>query len=170
MRLLITIFSLFLISCTSNLSTTKRATAIIYDLQKGHKLGNVDFHYNEDNIVLISVNLKMIPAGEHGFHIHENGDISNNGHNLGGHFNPLKVKHGNPQEGFKVHIGDLGNITANKNGIIKTKFTDIKLSLTGKYSIIGRSVVLHADKDNFEIQPSGHSGKKIAAGVIGIAK
>ena len=41
--------------------------------------------------------------------------------------------------------------------------------LTGRFrvgEIIGRSVVLHSDPDDFHTQPSGNAGMKIACGVI----
>jgi len=37
---------------------------------------------------------------------------------------------------------------------------------TGPTSFIGRSVVVHANADDFTTQPSGNSGARIACGVI----
>ena len=40
---------------------------------------------------------------------------------------------------------------------------------TGRFrlaDVIGRTVVIHAMPDDFATQPSGHSGEKIACGVI----
>ena len=41
--------------------------------------------------------------------------------------------------------------------------------LTGRFhvgEVIGKTVILHADPDDFHTQPSGNAGAKIACGVI----
>jgi Cu-Zn family superoxide dismutase len=41
------------------------------------------------------------------------------------------------------------------------------LSLGGDANgIVGRSVVIHADPDDYKSQPAGNSGKRVACGVI----
>jgi Cu-Zn family superoxide dismutase len=40
------------------------------------------------------------------------------------------------------------------------------LSLSGATGVVGRSVVVHADPDDYKSQPAGNSGKRIACGVI----
>ena len=48
--------------------------------------------------------------------------------------------------------------------------TDNIISFEGPQSIIGRSVIVHAQADDFKTQPTGASGARVACGVIGIAK
>ena len=56
------------------------------------------------------------------------------------------------------------------------KFTDKIIKLRGKYSIIGRSVVIHEDED--DLGKGGHKdscttglcSKRIACGIIGYSK
>jgi Cu-Zn family superoxide dismutase len=43
------------------------------------------------------------------------------------------------------------------------------LSLNGPNSIIGRSIIVHADPDDLKSQPSGNAGARVGCGVIGIA-
>jgi len=43
------------------------------------------------------------------------------------------------------------------------------LSLTGKDSIIGKSVVVHEKEDDLKTDPSGNSGARIACGAINAA-
>jgi Cu-Zn family superoxide dismutase len=73
-------------------------------------------------------------------------------------------------------VGDLGNIKANQAGKAKYSFYDSKIKLRGKCCILGRSIVVHADKDdcgtggNKESLKTGNAGKRLACGVIGYAK
>lgn len=40
------------------------------------------------------------------------------------------------------------------------------LTLSGPNGVVGRSVVIHADPDDYKSQPAGNSGKRVACGVI----
>ncbi|MEX1224470.1 MAG: superoxide dismutase family protein [Pirellulales bacterium] len=106
-----------------------------------------------------------LTPGEHGFHIHEFGDRrAADGTSAGGHYNPDGHKHGGPDDAEK-HVGDLGNVTANDDGVAK-----VDLVIHSKlHFLLGRSLVVHADKDDLESQPSGDAGPRVAVGVIGIA-
>ncbi|CAG2103640.1 unnamed protein product [Medioppia subpectinata] len=67
-------------------------------------------------------------------------------------------------------IGDLGNIVADLKGISRVNIIDQKVSLIGKYSVIGRSLVVHKFTDdlgsglNRESKTSGNSGGRLACG------
>ena len=52
------------------------------------------------------------------------------------HFNPTNQNHGAPSAKER-HVGDLGNIEADKNGVCKTSFTDHLLKLSGDFSVVG---------------------------------
>ncbi|XP_049956290.1 superoxide dismutase [Cu-Zn]-like isoform X1 [Schistocerca serialis cubense] len=59
----------------------------------------------------------------------------------GPHYNPLAKDHGGPDDADR-HIGDLGNVTADEDGVAKVCISDKLISLTGKHSIIGRTLVM----------------------------
>jgi Cu-Zn family superoxide dismutase len=40
------------------------------------------------------------------------------------------------------------------------------MQLSGPESVIGKALVVHADQDDFESQPSGNSGARIGCGEI----
>jgi Cu-Zn family superoxide dismutase len=61
----------------------------------------------------------------------------------GPHYNPLNKQHGGPFEKER-HVGDLGNLVSDPFGNSYMCFKDEVVSLFGQYSIIGRSVVVHA--------------------------
>ena len=73
-------------------------------------------------------------------------------------------------------MGDLGNLVADKEGNCYECFTDSMISLYGEYSIVGRSVVVHANEDNLgqtehpDSKTTDNSGERVACGVIGLAK
>jgi Cu-Zn family superoxide dismutase len=120
--------------------------------------------------VEITGTVEGLSPGEHGFHVHEFGDLSNLDHKEsgGGHYNPTDMPHGRPEDAQR-HVGDLGNLTANAEGTAKIAKSDRVIQLQGPHSIIGRSVVVHAKPDQFT-QPTGDAGDRVAVGVIGIAK
>ena len=74
------------------------------------------------------------------------------------------------------HVGDLGNIRPTREGKVEISFLDSLIKLRGPTSILGRSVVIHEDKDdlglglNQESKKTGNAGKRIACGVIGYSK
>lgn len=85
----------------------------------------------------------------------------------------LQKSHGNPQAQTR-HVGDLGNILADENGIAKISVDDSLISLNGETSIIGRAVVVHAGEDdlglgkNEESLKTGNAGGRVGCGIIGI--
>ena len=119
--------------------------------------------------VRITGRIEGLEPGEHGFHVHTFGDLSDRekGESAGGHFAPDGHQHGRPSDD-KRHVGDLGNIRADQNGVATIDIVDDVIALSGKNSILGRALVVHADPDQF-VQPSGGAGGRVAFGVIGIA-
>tara|TARA_B000000609_G_scaffold157152_1_gene151041 strand:+ start:1272 stop:1739 length:468 start_codon:yes stop_codon:yes gene_type:complete len=118
---------------------------------------------------------KLKPPGKHGFHIHTFGDLeSTDCMKCGGHWNPSHKNHGGRYD-IESHAGDLGNITANKDGISNFKFQTNKIQIFGNIenSIIGRSVVIHKNIDDCgkgnhdDSLTTGNSGARIDCAVIG---
>ncbi len=127
--------------------------------------GTVTFTEVEGGIRVVA-HFENVPEGPHGFHIHEYGDCSApDATSAGGHFNPEGVEHAG-REAEKRHVGDLGNITANAEGIATAEFVDDMLTFDGEHSIIGKGVILHAEADDLTTQPTGAAGARIACGVI----
>ena len=83
--------------------------------------------------------IKGLTPGLHGFHVHEFGDLSKGCESAGGHYNPDGVDHGDIAEG---HVGDLGNIEANEDGVAKFKIVARRIDLSGDRSIVGRAILM----------------------------
>jgi Cu-Zn family superoxide dismutase len=112
----------------------------------------------------------LTPNTEHGFHIHEKGDLSAPDlASAGPHFNPGNKKHGG-MHGSERHVGDLGNIRADAHGVAKVNLTMENATLQGKNAIAGRSILVHAGADDLKTDPSGNSGGRVAGGVIEMKK
>ncbi len=124
------------------------------------------------NYCLIEVKLEGLPPGKRGFHIHEKGNLLDGCKSLCAHYNPLNKNHGGLND-KDSHMGDLGNIEVNNDGKVDCKIKAKKIKLEGKYSIIGRSIVIHQKEDDLgngndeESLITGNAGKRIACGVIG---
>lgn len=130
--------------------------------------GIVSFEEGEEGCK-VSYKISGLSPGEHAIHINESADADA----LGSHFNPHKALHGGPDNDFyNRHVGDLGNIKADGTGIAEGAFADSLIKLSGKNSILGRGVVVHANPDdlgkgdNEYSQTTGNSGPVIAFGKI----
>lgn len=121
------------------------------------------------NIALVGEDL---PAGTHGFHIHETGACEQpDFESAGGHYNPTDANHGfDDPEG--PHAGDMENIEVAEDGTINTEVTADMVTMeedqeTTLYPEGGTALVIHSGADDYESQPSGDAGERIACGVIG---
>ena len=91
-----------------------------------------------------------------GFHIHEGGSCTPpDFEDAGGHFNPDSCEH-------PYHAGDLPPLFGCRGDAYLAVLTD-RFSVS---DVIGRTVVIHRDPDDFSSQPSGHAGGRIGCGVI----
>lgn len=106
---------------------------------------------------LVEAEITGLPeTGFFGVHIHEGFDCGGEDFSDSkGHFNPGGAAHPN-------HAGDLPVLLESGGRAYLKVFT-------GRFrveDVIGRTVIIHRDPDDYRSQPSGNSGTKIACGVI----
>ena len=144
---------------------------------QGEDVGTVRFTDGKLGLEIYP-HLKGLPAGPHGFHIHENPSCAAKanpqgqmtpGLAAGGHYDPGKTgKHEGPHTDGG-HLGDLQALEVKADGTASGKLRAPRLKVA---DIRGRSVMIHAGGDNYSDQPAalGGGGARIACGVIGKGK
>ncbi len=128
--------------------------------------GTVIFTLSDGHLTFVADVDGLAPQSEHGFHVHEKGDLSDPDlKSVGGHFNPGKEAHGGPGMAHH-HAGDLGNLTADEHGHAHAEGMLMNATFSGDNSILDRAVIVHSKADDLKSQPAGDSGSRIAGGVI----
>lgn len=135
----------------------------------GKSLGSINLSESDGNVTL-KVSLSGVKDGEHGFHVHENGDCGpalkdgkkEAGLAAGSHYDPKATKsHKGPGGGG--HEGDLPKLVA-ANGRIEQTVTITGITIA---DIVGRSLMVHEGGDNYSDNPENGGGKaRIACGVV----
>lgn len=158
-------------SCSNQDDSNKIAKAVcVMTPTEGNEVKGLVTFTQTDSGILIVADIEGLTVGKHGFHVHQFGDISKlDGKSAGGHFNPEGVAHAGHEDAIR-HVGDFGNIIADESGNAHYEEFDTLISFSGKHSIIGRAIIIHSGEDDLVTQPTGNAGKRVAYGVIGIAK
>ncbi|KAJ1341251.1 hypothetical protein BSLG_004186 [Batrachochytrium salamandrivorans] len=87
--------------------------------------GTVTFtQASEDASLVVKANVTGVPAGKHGWHVHQSGNTFPNCGSAGPHWNPFGVNHGGPDAKVR-HEGDFGNFLAAEDGSVAT-YTDAR--------------------------------------------
>ncbi|MEZ4334737.1 MAG: superoxide dismutase family protein [Myxococcota bacterium] len=111
-----------------------------------------------------------LSSGPHGFHVHLFGDCRGaDGKSAGTHFNFAGSSLHPPKDIDRI-TGNLGELVANENGVATIEEKLETARLQGPYSIVGRSVIVHASGNDPESPPIGAAGARVACGVIGVTE
>lgn len=135
----------------------------------GQVVGTATFT-QESAGVRVMAQVRNLPPGTHGIHVHEVGRCEGPDFtSAGAHFNPTTRQHGirNPAG---PHAGDLPNLDVESGGSGRMDALARDLTLgSGPTSVFdpdGSALVIHANADDEMTDPSGNSGGRIACGVI----
>tara|TARA_R110002124_G_scaffold53410_4_gene153220 strand:+ start:572 stop:1126 length:555 start_codon:yes stop_codon:yes gene_type:complete len=119
--------------------------------------------------LLIELDLGDLPPDSwHGFHIHETSecDAKDGFKSAGGHFSTSETSHGFLTDGGP-HAGDMPNQYVGADGTLKTQVLNTFAFLGGENdNVSGRALMIHSGPDDYQSQPSGDAGNRIACAVI----
>ena len=144
-------------------------SAVAYFPDKNSVEGYVLFN-NATEGCIVRAYFSKLPPGEHGFHIHKAGDLRGKGcKGACDHYNkgPPTIHGGPPGSNGPRHTGDLGNVS-NAPFYQLYVLKDVQVN-----ELYGRSVIIHADKDDLGLgsfedsKTTGHAGDRIACALIG---
>ena len=152
----------------------EEARATVYQLTpegNGAVIGTITFTDTAQGL-RVDESFNGLEPGEHGIHIHENGNCGSTvvdgktvlGTAAGGHYDPHQTgKHSGP--GADGHQGDLPVLIVTSDGTVQATHL-----LTGVQAsdFKGRAVIIHAGGDNYQDtpEPLGGGGGRIACGII----
>lgn len=134
-------------------------------------IGNVTISESPHGLVIAPA-LEGLPAGIHGFHVHENPSCAAKERDgkpvaalaAGGHYDPKGSKlHGTPWG--DGHLGDLPGLVVDHDG--KANYTVLAPRLKME-DVRSRSLMIHVGGDNHSDHPAplGGGGARLACGVI----
>lgn len=137
----------------------------------GPSVGQVTVSESRYGLVF-TPDLKGLPPGLHGFHVHQNpdcGPMEKDGKRVaalaaGGHYDPDKTnRHGTPWG--DGHRGDLPPLYVDMNGDATQPVLAPRLKMA---DLKGRSLMIHAGGDNHADHPAplGGGGARMACGVM----
>lgn len=147
-------------------SRVPNATAYVRGSKKYPDIRGVVQFYEYQNNVLAVAEMMGLPTskeicrkGIYAFHIHEGeaceGNVQDPFVDVKMHYNPAGCQH-------PYHAGDLPPLFENEGYALSVFLTNrFKIE-----DILGKTVIVHSDTDDFHTQPSGNAGEKIACGEI----
>ena len=152
--------------CVSSAADMASAELINID---GAIVGKVTFEQTPTG-VLMSVDVRGLPPGAHGIHLHATGSCAPDFKAATGHINPGKVVHGlrNPAG---PDNGDLPNLYAAADGTARAEFFTTRVSVAGEAAPAlldedGSAVIIHESPDDHMTQPIGGAGRRIGCGIV----
>jgi Cu-Zn family superoxide dismutase len=139
----------------------------------GAAIGTITFRDTPQGL-MVEPKLSGLPAGAHGFHIHEKancgpGPGANNqpaaGMAAAGHYDPKGTKKHRGPRATDGHLGDLPVLVVDKDGRAALPVLAPHLKTS---NLTGRSVMVHAGGDNYDDTPAplGGGGGRIACGIV----
>lgn len=162
------------IACVTQVAVAESLSVTVNQVSAqgvGASLGTISF---SDTPAGLSIQPKLtgLPAGERGFHIHENPDCGPKEKDgamvaalaAGPHYDPAHSgKHAGPHGGG--HKGDLPKLEVAADGSATKAVVVAGVAVS---DIRNRSVMIHAGGDNYSDAPAplGGGGARIACGVI----
>jgi superoxide dismutase, Cu-Zn family len=143
----------------------REATAVLVPTQGSHVTGVVRFR-DDGDVLDVTASVDGLTGREHAIHVHVYGDCSSaDATSAGPHFHFTGSSF---DERPRIITGDLGELRPDDR-LTTVHRTRVQASLQGRFSILGRSVVVHERGNDPTSPPDGDAGKRLACGVIGVS-
>jgi Cu-Zn family superoxide dismutase len=160
-------------SLVASAQTTAPSASAVMRTAAGDAVGQVTFT-QEAGRVMIHVTASGLPAGFHGFHVHNVAECdAPDFTSAGSHFDPMAM------DNAPMHSGDLPSLLVNQDGTAALQVDTDRFSVSDLLSGSGTAVIVHANPDNFANIPArytpapdattlatGDAGARIACGVV----
>lgn len=164
----LTVFSAILLAGAALAQEPATAIASFVDAD-GEANGSAELRDVSSGGVLIRIEVTGLPEDDWvAFHVHETGTCDHTtGHeSAGGHFNPGSKAHGYGAPNGP-HAGDMPNQYVPADGTLRAEVLNPAVTLAdGDTGIRGRALMIHASADDYESQPAGDAGDRLACAVI----
>ena len=151
-------------------ATTPGARADLVNAER-QPIGEVTFT-ERDGKVVVEGNLRGLPPGFHGFHVHAMGKCDPPFTSAGGHLTVGAQDH-------PTHAGDQPVVLVLANGTAEMRFATDRYKFSDLLTPEGRAVIVHANADNYGNVPTryaptidqmtkdtGDAGGRLGCGVI----
>jgi Cu-Zn family superoxide dismutase len=144
-----------------------KASAVLKD-KDGKEVGKVELTDTPSG-VLMRLSLDGVPPGDHAFHVHAVGKCEPpDFKSAGPHFNPDDTKHG-LMNAEGPHAGDMPNLHVPDSGKLTVEVLNEMVTLDAEPALRdqdGSAIVVHAVADDYQTDPAGNAGDRIACGVV----
>jgi Cu-Zn family superoxide dismutase len=145
----------------ATIKPVEQAVAVLIPTKGSKVAGTIRFVGTTDGIEVVA-DVKGLPKGKHGFHVHMMGDCSApDASSAGDHF-----KFSSADATAKV-TGNLGDLDAKADGSVTYVTRIPEATLQGTRTLLGRSVVIHQNPN--DMASSAATDQRLACGVIGVA-
>lgn len=140
------------------------ATAQVSDTA-GNELGAVTLRDTPSGMAHVILDLNGLPEGRHAIHLHETGDCSaGDFSSAGGHISGDRSHGVMAEDG--PHPGDMPNVTIGTDLTLAAEVFLPDLTVGQMMDDDGAAFVMHDGEDDYESQPSGDAGDRIACGAF----
>ena len=141
------------------------ATATIIN-EAGENIGSANLRMAPSGVMIVTASVSGLTQGWHGFHIHETGkcEPATGFKSAGGHLADGK-EHGILVEGGP-HPGDMPNQMVQESGVLVAEVFNHLLTPELLFDADGSAIMIHSGRDDYQSQPAGEAGSRVACGVI----
>jgi Cu-Zn family superoxide dismutase len=130
----------------------------------GERIGQITLNATDSGLTHVYIRAEGIEPGVHAVHIHETGECEGDFTSAGGHI-AGDAQHGLVAGG--AHPGDLPNAHVHDDGILEMEAFDSRLDYRAQLmDEDGSAFIIHSGADDYQSQPSGDAGGRVACAVI----